>query len=54
MSVGLEDRIFMALKAFLALAAIVAVALGLALPTPGRAPETHTQSQIPTLELGPA
>jgi hypothetical protein len=44
----------MALKAFLALAALAAIALGLMLPTPGKTPEAHAQSQIPTLELGPA
>jgi hypothetical protein len=44
----------MALKAFLALAAVAAVALGLMLPTPGKAPEAHARSQIPTLELPPA
>ena len=43
----------MALKAFLALIAVVAVGVGLALPT-GRAASRHATSQIPTMTLGPA
>lgn len=43
----------MALKAFLALAAVVAVAVGLVLPT-GKHGEAQARSQIPTMTLGPA
>lgn len=43
----------MALKAFLALIAVVAIGVGLVLPT-GRGTQAHATSQIPTVPLGPA
>lgn len=43
----------MPLKAFLAVAALVAIMVGLMLPTPQRGPETQARSQIPTMEIGP-
>ncbi len=42
----------MALKAFLAVAAVAAIVVGFALPAPrGAHADAHARSQIPTLEL---
>jgi hypothetical protein len=43
----------MPLKAFLAIAALMAIVVGLMLPTPNRTPEAQVRSQIPTIEVGP-
>jgi len=41
----------MAIKAFFALALVLAVTIGLLLPTPGANKPRHAQSSIETLEL---
>lgn len=42
----------MPLKLFLAAAVLVAIVVGLLLPTPHQDSEANAQSQIPTMEIG--